>query len=100
VCLVGFQSPGTLGQQLLAGQKRPKVMGVPIDVHATISHIDGFSAHADRSELLRWFGNFTSSPRTFIVHADPGPAASLAAAIAAQYHINATPAQQGEVVEI
>jgi metallo-beta-lactamase family protein len=100
VCLVGFQSPGTLGQQLLAGQKRPNVMGVPIDVRATICHIDGFSAHADRNELLRWFGNFTSKPRTYIVHADPGPAASLAAAIQSQYGFTATPAHQGEVVEI
>jgi metallo-beta-lactamase family protein len=100
VCLVGFQSPGTLGQQLLAGQKHPNVMGVPIDVRATIAHIDGFSAHADRNELLRWFGNFTSKPRTFIVHSDPGPAASLAAAIGSQYGLDASPARQGEVVEI
>ena len=100
VCLVGFQSPGTLGQQLLSGQKRPRVMGVPIDVHATIAHIDGFSAHADRNELLRWFGNFTSKPRTFIVHSDPGPAASLAAAIETQYGMTASPAHAGDVVEI
>lgn len=100
VCLVGFQSPGTLGQQLLSGQKRPRVMGVPIDVHATIAHIDGFSAHADRNELLRWFGNFTSKPRTFIVHSDPGPAASLASAIQTQYGMTATPARAGDVVQI
>jgi metallo-beta-lactamase family protein len=76
------------------------VMGVPIEVHANIAHIDGFSAHADRGELLRWFGNFTSKPKTYIVHADPGPAASLAAAIHEQYGIDASPARQGEVVEL
>jgi len=100
VCFVGFQSPGTLGQLLLSGNRQPKVMGVPVEVHANIVHIDGFSAHADRGELLRWFGNFTSSPKTYIVHADPGPAASLAAAIHSQYGFDASPARQGEIVEI
>jgi metallo-beta-lactamase family protein len=100
VCFVGFQAPGTLGQQLLAGQKKPRVMGVPLDVKATITQIDGYSAHADRNELLRWFGGFQSSPKTFIVHADPGPAASLAAAVHDKYGFDASPARQGEVVEI
>jgi metallo-beta-lactamase family protein len=100
VCFVGFQGPGTLGQQLVAGQKKPRVMGVPLDVKATITQIDGYSAHADRNELLRWFGGFQSSPKTFIVHADPGPAASLAAAVHEKYGFDASPAVQGEVVEI
>ena len=100
ICFVGFQSPGTIGQQLLAGQKKPRIMGVPVDVKANIAHVDGFSAHADRGELLRWFGNFQSSPKTFIVHADPAPAASLAAAVHDKYGFDASPARQGEVVDI
>jgi len=100
ICFVGFQSPGTIGQQLLSGQKQPRIMGVPIDVKANIAHIDGFSAHADRNELLQWFGNFQSKPKTFIVHADPAPAASLAAAVHDKYGFDASPARQGEVVEI
>jgi metallo-beta-lactamase family protein len=100
ICFVGFQSPGTIGQQLLSGQKRPRIMGVPIDVKANIAHIDGFSAHADRNELLRWFGNFQSKPKTFMVHADPAAAASLAAAVRDKYGFDASPARQGEVVEI
>ncbi len=100
ICLVGYQAPGTLGQQLLSGKKQCKVMGLPIAVNASITQIDGFSAHADRNELLRWFGNFTSSPKTYIVHSDPGPAASLAAAVHAQYGFDVSAARQGEVVEI
>ncbi|MDQ6766995.1 MAG: MBL fold metallo-hydrolase [Candidatus Eremiobacteraeota bacterium] len=100
ICLVGFQAPGTLGQRLLSGQKRPYVMGVPVDVKATMAHIDGFSAHADRDELLRWFGGFQCSPKTFMVHAEPGPAASLAAAVHDKFGFDASAARQGEVVEI
>lgn len=100
VCFVGFQSPGTLGQQLMSGQKKPYIMGVQVQVNARITHIDGFSAHADRDELLRWFGNFQSSPKTYIVHSDPAPAASLAAAVHDKYGFDASPAVQGEVVNI
>jgi len=100
MCFVGFQSPGTLGQQLLQGQKRVMIFGVPVDVKANVVQIDGFSAHADRNELLRWFGNFQSKPQTFLVHADPAAAASLAAAVHDQYGLEASPARPGEVVEI
>ena len=100
ICFVGFQSPGTLGQQLMAGQKKPYVMGVPVQVNATIAHVDGFSAHADRNELLRWFGDFQCKPTIYFVHADPAPAASLAAAVHDKYGCDASPARQGEVVNI
>ena len=100
MCFVGFQSPGTLGQQLLQGKKSIMIFGVPVAVKANIVQIDGFSAHADRNELLRWFGNFQSKPQTFMVHADPTAAASLAAAVHDQYGLEASPARPGEVVEI
>jgi metallo-beta-lactamase family protein len=44
-----------------------------------VKHLDGFSAHADRSELLHWLGQFQTPPqRTFIVHGEPAPAETLA----------------------
>jgi len=44
-----------------------------------VKHLDGFSAHADRSELLRWLGQFQAPPkRTFVVHGEPAPAEALA----------------------
>lgn len=96
VCFVGFQAPGTLGRTLLGGTPSVRIFGVPVPVAAQITHIDGFSAHADRGELLRWFGCFTNKPRVYIVHAEPVAAQSLAAAVASKYGITATPAHAGE----
>lgn len=100
VCFVGFESPGTLGRTLLDGARKVRVMGVPVEVNAHIAHVDGFSAHADRRELLEWFGNFTSKPRVFLVHGDPAVAASLAQAITIRYGFQAEPAVQGHVVDL
>jgi len=100
VCFVGFQAPGTLGRTLLGDAKSVRIFGVPIDVNAEISHIDGFSAHADRGELVRWFGGFTNKPEVYIVHAEPPAAAGLAKAVADAYSLHSQAAVQGETVTI
>jgi metallo-beta-lactamase family protein len=100
VCFVGFQAPGTLGRTLMSGAHSVHVMGVPVPVNAKISHIDGFSAHADQGELLRWFGNFRSKPQVYIVHAEPAAAAALAKAVAQKYGFSCQPAVQGKTVQI
>ena len=100
VCFVGFQAQGTLGRTLLGGAPSVRIFGVPVPVAAHVSHIDGFSAHADRGELLRWFVCFTNKPRAYIVHGEPAAAASLSAAVKTTCGIDATPAHAGEKVEI
>jgi metallo-beta-lactamase family protein len=100
VCFVGFQGPGTLGNLLKQGAKSVKVMGVDVQVRAAVTRIDGFSAHADKNELLRWFGGFKNMPDVYLVHADPSAAQSLAAAVKQQYGFNAQPARQGQTVDI
>ena len=75
-------------------------MGVDVPARAAIARIDGFSAHADRNELLRWFGGFADKPDVYLVHADPAAAQSLAAAVRQQYGFNAQAARQGQVVDI
>jgi metallo-beta-lactamase family protein len=100
VCFVGFQAPGTLGRVLQGGAPSVRIFGVPVPVEAQISHIDGFSAHADRGEILRWFSHFTDKPRVYMVHAEHVAAESLSAAVTAKYGITATPAHAGEKVDI
>jgi len=37
-----------------------------------VARIGGFSAHADRDELLRWASALTTKPRgVFVVHGEP-----------------------------
>ncbi|GAB2467983.1 MBL fold metallo-hydrolase [Hymenobacter qilianensis] len=77
--LVGYQAEGTRGRDLQDGAPQIKMFGQWVPVHCHVAELDGFSAHADRSELLRWLRNFKKPPkRTFVVHGEPAAANSLA----------------------
>ena len=77
--LVGYQAEGTRGRRLQDGETEIKMFGEMLPVRCQVKQLHGFSAHADRSELLRWLGQFQAPPkRTFIVHGEPAPAEALA----------------------
>ena len=79
VLFVGFQGEGTRGRVLQDGKKEIKMLGEIVPVRAKIKTIDGFSAHADQKEILRWLKNFTRPPRkTFVVHGEPPASRALA----------------------
>ena len=55
------------------------MLGEVVPVRAKIKVLDGFSAHADQGEILRWLGTFQKAPRkTYIVHGEPAAASALA----------------------
>ena len=55
------------------------MLGEMVPVRARIKTIDGFSAHADQQESLRWLGNFKEAPKqTFVIHGEPPASAALA----------------------
>jgi metallo-beta-lactamase family protein len=71
ILFVGYQAQGSLGRRLLEGAKRVKILGEEISVKAQIHNLDGFSAHADQKQLLRWLGNFKKKPAAvFLVHGE------------------------------
>jgi metallo-beta-lactamase family protein len=68
----GFQVAGTRGARILAGASEVKIFGEMIPVRAEVSHVEGFSGHADADELMAWMSGFERAPRhTFVVHGDP-----------------------------
>jgi metallo-beta-lactamase family protein len=69
VVLVGFAAVGTLARQLVDGAKSVRLFGDEVPVRARIHTINGFSAHADRDELLDWHHR-VGARRTFLVHGD------------------------------
>ncbi|MFC2968021.1 MBL fold metallo-hydrolase RNA specificity domain-containing protein [Acidimangrovimonas pyrenivorans] len=70
VVFVGFAAEGTLARQIIDGAKSVRISGEEVQVEAAIHTINGFSAHADRSELLDWLSH-TGKPRlTFLVHGE------------------------------
>jgi metallo-beta-lactamase family protein len=79
VLLAGYQAEGTRGRSLQDGAKEIKLLGEVVPVRAKVQVIDGFSAHADQSEILRWLGTFKQAPKTtYIVHGEPAGANALA----------------------
>ncbi|CVK19778.1 MBL fold metallo-hydrolase RNA specificity domain-containing protein [Sporomusa sphaeroides] len=71
ILFVGYQSQGSLGRRILDGARKVKIMGEEISVRAEIHNMEGFSAHADQSQLTSWLKNFTTKPANiFIVHGE------------------------------
>jgi len=83
IIFVGFQAYGSLGRQIVDGAKSVRIFGEPVAVRARVHTLGGFSAHAGRSDLLRWHDAFKGGRmRTILVHGEPKPMDSLAEAIA------------------
>ncbi len=78
VVFVGYQSPGTLGQQLRDGHRPIWIHHAQVAVQAQIAAFEQFSDHADKTELLTWLRGFSRPPRaTYLVHGDPDSAQAL-----------------------
>ena len=86
VVFVGFQAAGTRGRYLVEGAKTVRIYGMEYPVRADIRSIEGFSAHGDYNEVLRWLGSFKSPPRkTFLVHGEPRAIVAMKEHITAQH---------------
>jgi metallo-beta-lactamase family protein len=86
VVLVGFQAEGSGGRALLDGARYLRIHGEEIPVRARVVEIGQLSAHAGRSELVRWLSEFKTPPRqTFLVHGEPSGLTGLRDAIASQF---------------
>ncbi len=88
VLFVGFQAAGTRGRKLVDGATEIRIHGQDVVVRARVAKIDSMSAHADRSELLRWLGTLPSMPRLLaLVHGEPGPMDALKVSIEKQFGV-------------
>jgi metallo-beta-lactamase family protein len=82
VIFAGYQAEGTLGRYLLGGGKAARIHGEVIPVRAEIQEVSQFSAHADRTELVRWLSGFTASPKQlFLTHGEPPAAQSFSGTV-------------------
>lgn len=78
VIFVGFQAYGTLGRRLVDGAKEIRIAGEDVSVKAQLHTLGGFSAHADRHDLLEWASNFPKKTKFIVVHGEPKSSKALA----------------------
>jgi metallo-beta-lactamase family protein len=101
VILAGFQAEGTRGRALQDGAKSIRLFNEDVRVNAEIVRMGQFSAHAGKSELLRWLGTLQAVPgKTYLTHGEPVAAQSLQAAIGGKFPWKATVAKYLETIEI
>jgi len=72
IMFVGYQAAGTLGRQLVDKAKEVRIFGKKYKIKAKVVQINGFSAHADKNEMLDWLRKFKTPPKQiFLVHGEP-----------------------------
>ena len=76
---VGFAAQGTLARIIIDGAKSVKLFGDNIPVRAQIHTINGFSAHAGKTELLAWHQKNRVRDITFLIHGEDDAREAFAA---------------------
>jgi metallo-beta-lactamase family protein len=97
ILLVGYQAAGTRGRSMMEGARTVRVHGMDVPVRAQFVCVSGLSAHADRSELLRWVKTQPKRPeRVFITHAEEKASAAFAKLLRSELSLRTFEPKLGE----
>ncbi len=78
ILFVGYQAVGTLGRVIQDQPAEIRLFGEMLPLRARIEKLSGFSAHADREELVQWISSLKKAPRrVFITHGEPDAASAF-----------------------
>lgn len=101
ILFVGYQAEGSLGRRLVEGAKKVRILGEEISVKAKIYNLEGFSAHADREQLLHWVSGFKKKPANiFLVHGETEATNALAATLKNQLGLTSYIPRYGDAAVI
>ena len=94
ILVVGFMAEHTLGRRIVEKRESLRIHGINVPLRATVEILNGYSAHADRTELAEWLDAVKStSPalsRVLLVHGEHEAQATLSAALTAKgFHCTA-----------
>ena len=102
ILIVGFQAEHTLGRRIVERRPTVKVYGEEIPLRAHVEVLNGYSAHADRSELRRWLDVVRGARQQLpvhLVHGEPAAQQALAESLGADGYVVNVPAR-GERVDL
>lgn len=100
ILFVGYQAPGTLGYNIVNGEKKVKIFGEEIAVNARIEYIEGYSGHADQEGLMNFIYSFINKPKQiFLVHGEKEAQDIFKAKVEEEVKIPVVIPQWGETYE-
>lgn len=101
LCIVGYQSVGSVGRRLMDGEKKIDILGERILVRARIERILSYSAHMDSPELIEFVSRGAQTlEEVFVVMGEPAASGYLAQRLHDYVGLKARVPQAGESVEI
>lgn len=101
VLIVGYQAQESLGRRLVDGVNPIKLMGESIYVRAKIASLEGFSAHADQEDLLRWLEPLIRhKTRIILTHGEPEQLKAMRGELLERFGQKSEVPSIGDVIEI
>ncbi|CAN94329.1 unnamed protein product [Sorangium cellulosum So ce56] len=103
ILIVGYQAQHTLGRRLVEGRSRVRIFGVERDRRAEVVVLNGFSAHADQGDLLRYADRCRERGplgKIALVHGEPRAQEVLARMLRARGHGEVVIPAPGDLLEI
>lgn len=101
VLIVGFQAEHTLGRRIVERRPVIKVFGEEIPLRARVEIINGYSAHADESELIEWLDAAKARAGRlgpiWLVHGEPAAQDALASSLHTRGYTVSAPAPRSRV---
>jgi metallo-beta-lactamase family protein len=95
ILIVGFQAEHTLGRRIVERAPVLKIFGDEFPLKANVEVLNGYSAHADRTELTSWLdrvkGGSPDLGSVWLVHGEPEAQDTLQAALTAKGYSVSSP---------
>lgn len=102
ILIVGFQAEHTLGRRIVERVPMLKIFGEEVPLRARVEVINGYSAHADRTELASWLDAVKAgSPHlsgVHLVHGEPHAQEALQTTLVAKGYTVTCPEPHTRIV--
>jgi len=101
IAIVGYQAQNTLGRRLAERRDEVRIFGEPFKRRAKVELLNAYSAHAGRSDLIRYVENTGKGPgQVYLVHGEPEQQEALHEELLSRGHSHVRCPETGEAVDI
>lgn len=99
ILFIGYQGAGSLGRKILEGAESVTIFGETVPVRCRKYVINGYSAHADQPQLLKWIQPLRLGlTKVFVVQGEEEESQGLAQKIRDEFAVAADIPRPGETV--